>query len=123
MTANRDGTVKVTIREMEDPAGLQATLRADGVRVVVTASLAWPAACDEWRAGNYRMGGRVVQTQNRTGLPSADGTEFRITPSAIPTGALLWVGVAQTGKPKGVVGPPGVMSFGYLTATQACARS
>ena len=107
MTENRDGTLKVTIREMEDPVGLQAALRADGARVVVTASLAWPAACSEWRGGNYRMGDRVVQTLNRTGLPSADGTEFVIRPSAIPAGALLWLGVSQTGKPSGVVGPPG----------------
>jgi hypothetical protein len=90
---------------------------------VVTASLALPAACGEWRGGNYRLGDRVVQTENRTGLPSGDGTEFLIRPSAIPTGALLWVGIAQTGRPEGVVGPPGTMSFGYLTAGQACARS
>jgi hypothetical protein len=120
VTESTDGTLKVTIREMDDAPGLQGTLRADGARVVVTASLAWPDACGEWRGGNYRMGDRVVQTANRTGLPSADGTEFLIRPSAIPTGALLWVGIGQTGRPKGVAGPPGVMSFGYLTATRAC---
>jgi hypothetical protein len=123
VTENPDGTLKVTIRETEDPSGLQATLRADGARVVVTASLAWPAACSEWRGGSYQMGDQVVQTENRTGLPSADGTEFLIKPSAIPAGALLWVGLSQTGRPNGVYGPPGPMSFGYLTAGQACARS
>jgi hypothetical protein len=123
VTENRDGTLTVTIREMQDPSGLQATLRADGARVVVTASLAWPSACSEWRGGNYTMGDQVVQTENRTGLPSANGTEFFIRPSDIPAGALLWVGLSQSGKPKGVVGPPGPMSFGYLTAGEACARS
>ena len=123
VTEGPDGTLKVTIREMEDPSGLQATLRADGARVVVTASLAWPAACGEWRGGSYRMGDQVVQTENRTGLPSADGTEFLIRPSAIPAGALLWVGLSQTGKPAGVVGPAGPTGFGYLTATEACNRS
>ena len=123
VTENPDGTLKVTVRETEDPSGLQATLRADGARVVVTASLAWPAACSEWRGGSYQMGDQVVQTENRTGLPSADGTEFLIKPSAIPAGALLWVALSQTGKPSGVYGPPGPMSFGYLTAGQACARS
>jgi hypothetical protein len=122
VTENRDGTLEVTIREMEDPSGLQATLRADGARVVVTASLAWPAACSEWRGGNYQMGDHVVQTENRTGLPSADGTEFLIRPSDIPAGALLWIGLGQTGKPKGVYGPPGPMSFGYLTANEVCSR-
>ena len=123
MTENADGTLKVTIREMEDPSGLQATLRADGARVVVTASPAWPAACSEWRGGNYQLGDQVVRTENRTGLPSADGTEFLIKPSAIPAGALLWVGLSRTGKPSAVYGPPGPMSFGYLTAGQACVRS
>ena len=105
MTENPDGTLKVTIREIEDPSGLQATLRADGARVVVSASLAWPAACSEWRGGDYRMGDQVVRTENRTGLPSADGTEFLIKPSAIPAGALLWVGLSQTGRPNHVVWP------------------
>jgi hypothetical protein len=73
----------------------------------VTASLAWPAACAEWRGGNYRLADWVVQTENRNGLPTADGTEFLIRPSAIPTGALLWIGIGQTGRPKGVVGLPG----------------
>jgi len=118
-----DGTLKVTIREMADAAGMQRTLQADGAQVVVTASLAWPAACRQWRAGNYHLGDQVVQTENRTGLPSADGAEFLIRPSAIPAGALLWIGLAQTGRPKGVVGPPGPVSFAYLTASQACARS
>jgi hypothetical protein len=123
VTENRDGTLSVTIREMADPSGLQATLRADGARVVVTASLAWPAGCSQWRSGSYTMGDQVVQTENRTGLPSANGTEFRIRPSDRPAGALLWVGLSQTGKPKGVVGPAGPMGFGYLTANQACTRS
>lgn len=123
VTENQDGTVKVTIREMDDPSGLQEKLQADGVRVVVTASLAPPAACHEWRAGNYRMGDRVLWDLNRTGLPSADGTEFFIRPSAIPAGALLWLGISQTGKPNGVVGPPGPMGAGYLQASQACAHS
>jgi hypothetical protein len=106
---NRDGTVRVTIREMDDPAGLQAKLRADGVRVVVTASLDWPAACSEWRGGKFRLGDQVLQNLNRTGLPSANGTEFVIRPSAIPAAALLWLGVSQTGKPNGVAGPSGPM--------------
>jgi hypothetical protein len=63
VTENRDGTVRVTIREMRDPSGLQAKLRADGVRVVVTASLTWPAACREW------------PRELHDGRPGAHGTE------------------------------------------------
>lgn len=123
VTEDKDGTLKVTIRELENASGLQATLRADGARVVVSASLAWPAACAEWRGGGYRMGDQVVQSSNRTGLPSPDGTVLLIEPSEIPAGALLWVGIGQAGKPKGVVGPPGTMGFSLLTATGACTRS
>jgi hypothetical protein len=123
VTRNPDGTVQVTIREMDDPAGLQAKLRAAGVRVVVTASLAWPAACREWRAGHFRMGDQVLRNSNRTGLPTAGGTDLLIRPSLIPARALLWLGISQTGKPRGVVGPPGPIGAAYLTATRACTRS
>jgi hypothetical protein len=123
VTENQDGTVKVTIREMDDPSGLQEKLQADGVRVVVTASLGPPAPCREWHAGDYTMGNRVLWDLNRTGLPSADGTEFFIRPSAIPAGALLWLGISQTGKPNGVAGPPGPMGSGYVQASQACIHS
>ena len=123
VTENPDGTLKVTVREMENASGLQATLRADGARVVVTASLAWPAGCVEWRAGDYRMGDQVVQSPNRTGAPLADGTVFLIRPSAIPARALLWIGISQTGNLKGVPGPARQASFGYLTPSKACSGS
>jgi hypothetical protein len=111
--------LRVTIRQLADLPGLQATLRADGARVVVTRSLGWPSACSEWRDGNYRMGD-VVRMRNVTGLPSRDGSEFYINPAQIPAGALLFIGQSPVGKPSGVTGPPGPMALGYLTDTQAC---
>ena len=111
--------LRVTIRQLADLAGLQATLRADGARVVVTGSLAWPSACSEWRNGTYRMGD-VVRMRNVTGLPSRDGSEFYINPAQIPAGALLFIGQSPVGKPSGVPGPPGPMALGYLTDTPAC---
>ena len=112
-------SLRVTIRQLADLPGLQATLRADGARVVVTGSLAWPSACSEWRNGNYRMG-NVVRMRNVTGLPSRDGSEFYINPAQIPAGALLFIGQSPVGKPSGVTGPPGPMALGYLTDTPAC---
>ena len=111
--------LRVTIRQLADLPGLQATLRADGARVVVTRSLGWPSACSEWRNGNYRMGD-VVRMRNVTGLPSRDGSEFYINPAQIPAGALLFIGQSPVGKPSGVTGPPGPMALGYLTDTPAC---
>jgi hypothetical protein len=128
VTKNTDGTVKVTVREERDAAGLQATLRADGVRVVVTNALTYPAACSEWRSGNYVQGDSVVQSANRTGLPAADGTDVLIKPAAIPAGALLWFNIDTTdisrfGPTKNLPGPPWVLGFGYLTDSEACANS
>ena len=111
--------LRVTIRQLADLPGLQATLRADGARVIVTGSLAWPSACSEWRNGNYRMGD-VVRMRNVTGLPSRDGSEFSLNPAQIPAGALLFIGQSPAGKPSGVTGPPGPMALGYLTDTPAC---
>lgn len=111
--------LRVTIRQLADLQGLQATLRADGARVVVTGSLDRPSACSEWRNGAYRMGD-VVRMRNVTGLPSRDGSEFYINPAQIPAGALLFIGQSPVGKPSGVTGPPGPMALGYLTDTPAC---
>ena len=116
VTKMHNGTLKVTIREMRDPSGLQATLRADGARVVVTDSLGSPAGCAEWKGGDYRMGGDVVRSANKTGLPSPNGLELLLRPSDIPSGAALWIGIDG----KQVPGPTG---FGYVTATTACLGS
>lgn len=111
-----NGTLKITIRQMRDPSALQATLRADGARVVVTDSLGQPAGCDEWKGGDYRMGDDVIRMANKTGLPSRDGLEMFLRPSDIPSGAALWIGMDGSQVP----GPTG---FGYLTATAACLGS
>jgi hypothetical protein len=116
VTKMNNGTLKITIREMQDPAGLQATLRADGARVVVTDSLGSPAGCDEWKGGDYRMGGDVVQTANKTGLPSPNGLELMLRPADIPSGAALWIGINGDQV-------PGPTAFGYLTATAGCLGS
>jgi hypothetical protein len=42
---------------------------------------------------------------------------------AIPQGALLWLGLAQTGAPAGSSGPAGPMSVGLFDDTAACAAS
>jgi hypothetical protein len=112
VTKMGDGTLKITIRQMHDPAALQATLRADGARVLVTDSIRSPAGCDEWKGGDYRMGD-VIRSATKTGLPSRNGLEFSLRPSDIPSGAALWMGIdgSQVG---------GVTAFGYVTATAVC---
>lgn len=113
VTKMDNGRLKITIREMRDPSALQATLRADGARVVVTDSFASPAGCTEWKGGNYRMGDDVIRLANETGLPSPNGLEMFLRPSDIPSGAALWIGIYGDQV-------PGPTSFGYVTATAAC---
>ena len=48
VTRQADGTIKVTFREATDPAGLQRTLRADGVPVSVTFTGQQNPACQPY---------------------------------------------------------------------------
>ena len=116
VTKMDNGTLKITIHEMRDPSALQATLRADGARIVITDSIATPAGCAEWKGGDYRMGDDVIRMANKTGLPSPNGLEMFLRPSDIPSGAALWMGIYD-----GQV--PGPTAFGYVTATSACLGS
>ena len=115
VTKMDNGTLKITIHEMRDPSALQATLRADGARIVITDSIATPAGCAEWKGGDYRMGDDVIRMANKTGLPSPNGLEMFLRPSDIPSGAALWMGIYD-----GQV--PGPTAFGYVTATVGLPR-
>jgi hypothetical protein len=50
-----DGNISVTIRELKDPAGLQGTLRADGVRASVTFASQRNPACRPYPGGTLRQ--------------------------------------------------------------------
>jgi hypothetical protein len=84
-----DGTVYVTIRELRDPAGLQRTLRADGIPASVTFSRHTNPACRPYR---YR-GGLVVDGIN----PAPNVLVFR--PSDLPAGA-GWQIVSYANRPR-----------------------
>jgi hypothetical protein len=116
------GAVDVTIRQLDDIPGLEAQLRGDGAPSLVTASFATPASCTEWLGGAYSTRD-ILTLANETGLPASNGVEFTVHPSDIPQGALLWLGLAQTGAPAGSSGPAGPMSVGLLDNTAACAAS
>ena len=53
-----DGNIRVTIHELRDPAGLQRTLRADGVPVSVTFTGQANPACQPYGSG----GGQLLAT-------------------------------------------------------------
>lgn len=74
------GDVKVTIRQLRDPAGLQSRLRADGVPATVTFSGQMNRSCQRYPAG-------TVLNQVFTSSGSGRATVMIIDPSALPPGA------------------------------------
>jgi hypothetical protein len=75
-----DGDVKVTIRQLRDPAGLQSRLRADGVPATVTFFGQVNQSCQRYPAG-------AVLNQVFTSSGSGSATVMIIHPSALPPGA------------------------------------
>jgi hypothetical protein len=91
-----NGNIYVTIRQLRDPAGLQATLRADGVPATVHLVGQPGPACQPYPAPKGLLN-RIYQPQ-----PSApDTVVLIIDPSAIPHGAGLQISAAVPQSPGG----------------------
>ena len=85
-----DGTVVVTVRQLRDPAGLQRTLRADGVPATVTFFGHQPRACHRYSADQALMNKVFGESGPPLVIhPSAlpDGTGVQLSPLHHPTGA------------------------------------
>ena len=98
-----NGDIDVTINQLKDPAGLQATLRADGLPVTVSFSGPMPSAsCQPYRASRSAL--RTVAQFHRDDLA--------IDPSALPSGTGVAIydeagrGLDRT--PSGTTAPHGV---------------
>jgi hypothetical protein len=83
-----DGSIKVTIRELRDPAGLQRRLRADGVPATVAFTGQQNPACQ-----GYPGGGSQGQRRNLLSgvVTPAGGGGMVIHPAALPSGAGLQI--------------------------------
>ena len=97
-----NGDIDVTVNQLKDPAGLQATLRADGLPVSVTFSGApVSASCQPYDASRSAL--RAVAQIGRDDLV--------IDPSALPSGTGMAIfDAAGTGlghHPSGTVAPHG----------------
>ena len=100
-----NGDIDVTINQLQNPAGLQATLRADGLPVNVSFSAPLSASCQPY-AATTKDALRAVAHFN-----TSDGRAYLvIDPSALPAG----VGLAIFDEPgAGVPSPsPGTPSHG-----------
>ena len=85
-----DGTVVVTVRQLRNPAGLQRTLRADGVPTTVTFFGHQPRACHRYSADQALMNKVFGESGPPLVIhPSAlpDGTGVQLSPLHHPTGA------------------------------------
>jgi hypothetical protein len=99
---NADGTVKVTIWETNDPAGLQRALRAEGVRADVVsppmkvardsqgAVIHYPA-CWYPQTGSFFVPARVGRSVVTWLPPTPSGVFAVIHPSAMPAGSVVLI--------------------------------
>jgi hypothetical protein len=114
-----DGNISVTIRELKDPAGLQSTLRADGVPASVTFASQLNSACQTYRGegalqkrvfpepyGNLPLPKRLprkMRPAGSLGRPparqslSSNHTVVVIDPSALPGNAGVQLAVNYAG--------------------------
>jgi len=100
-TVNRqaNGDIKVNVRQLSDPSGLQSTLRADGVPASVTV-LGHPGpSCRP-----YPMSQAMFASVYLADKPAASGdTVLIINPSALPSGVGVQIG-ATAGRDAGGAG-------------------
>ncbi|HEX6855616.1 MAG TPA: hypothetical protein VF204_09995 [Streptosporangiaceae bacterium] len=139
-TVQRDpgGTIKITISELRDAAGLQATLRADGVPANVvfsqnpftptTSSSAIPQSCaapqmsDEASA---RLEEKIIDLGDASAISSAvlsNGAVLVIHPSAIPAGIGVFI-KAFAASPGTQNGPTFDMQTGLVMTSPQCTGS
>jgi hypothetical protein len=87
------GRVRVTIRDLRNPAGLQRQLRADGVPATVRFTSQIPRPClyyPEPAHHPFRLLDRIFLQNSQAG----GQTVFTINPAAIPAPIGLWINVS-----------------------------
>lgn len=115
-----DGTVYVTIREVSDPAGLQSTLRADGVPASVTFSGQENPACQPYLWAPGTGPSQVNRDLNRIYQPPPGGSNVMvIRPSALPGGA----GVQISAAPGAGGGQVLILGASLVQASEQCTGS
>lgn len=89
-----DGSIQVTLHELRDPAGLQRTLRADGVPVSVTFTGQQNPACQGYPDTGNQSERRDLLHGVAGGIPGGPDV-LVIRPAALPPGAGLQISAAQ----------------------------
>jgi hypothetical protein len=114
-----DGSIQVTIRELRDPAGLQRTLRADGVPASVTFTDQQNPACRGYPGGGSQSQRRHLLSS--VAAPAGGRDAMVIHPSALPSGAGLQIYTLFQNYP----GPRGSfqVAVGLVQASPQCTGS
>ena len=114
-----DGSIKVTIRELQDPAGLQQRLRADGVPASVTFSGQQNPACQGYPGGGSQSQRRHLLNSVVT-APATGRDVMVIHPAALPSGAgQINALFSHPGQHRGFEG----FSVGLVQASPQCTGS
>jgi hypothetical protein len=95
----RGGTIRVTMRELRDPAGLQAALRADGVPASVSFGNGQQTLCRSYPGGGFRTSTNPAVFSS-VFPPSPPGTSVSIRPSALPSGTGVLLAFLQRSHPQ-----------------------
>jgi hypothetical protein len=119
VTQQPSGIIHVTLRELRDPAGLQATLRADGVPASVSFGNGQQTACRPYPGGGFTTSTNPALF-NSVFPPSPPGTSVSIRPSALPIGTGVLLAFLQRSQP----GVPLIqMEAAVVQASQQCTGS
>ena len=88
-----NGDIKITIRELSDPSGLQSKLRADGVPANVSSSTQFDPSCQP-----YPMTQALLTSIYQLEGVGSGNTVLVIHPSALPSGAGVQIGASVDGR-------------------------
>ena len=94
VTQAANGTVTVEFRDYRDPKGLQARLRAAGVRanVVTLTTACYPASTRSGRFGILFVESSITQSDVAHLFPFSDDQNLSVDPSYLPAGDTIWIG-------------------------------
>jgi hypothetical protein len=115
VTTEAHGIIHVTIRELRDPAGLQAKLRADGVPASVSFGNGQQTPCRPYPGGGFRTSGNPTLINN-----VFPGPRINIRPSALPSGTGVLLAFNQGSRH----GARGIgVEVGVVQASRQCTGS
>jgi hypothetical protein len=122
-----DGDIYITVNQLQDPAGLQSTLRADGLPVNVSFSRPpLPASCQPYNpsrsvlrsVATFSTGGRrTYLVIHPSALPSGVGVAIFDDPGTAPSSASTQTQGDRNAPPPGITGP---LAIGLVYASPQC---